>query len=103
MLTLLVSDVDPVDGCVDVAGLQRLSGPLTSPLRLFVTESRAHLLFNRVFPPTAPPLFLPLLLLLLPPLPCTDLAIYLSLEAVLLFFLPRGLPVAGNVYLIEQG
>lgn len=49
VLTLLVSDVDPADGCVDVAGLQRLSGPLTSPLRLFVTESRAHLLFNRVF------------------------------------------------------
>lgn len=45
VLTLLVGDVDPADGCVDVAGLQRLSGPLTSPLRLFVT----HLLFNRVF------------------------------------------------------
>lgn len=38
-LTLLASDVDPVDGRVDVVGLQRLSGPLTSPLRLAVTES----------------------------------------------------------------
>lgn len=58
----------------------------------------------RALPPTsgsldAPPLLLPVLLV--PPLQCTDLAIYLSLEAVLFsFYLGYlGLPVAGNVYL----
>lgn len=43
----LVSDVDPADGCW--LGPQRSSGPLTSPLMLFVTEGWAHLLFSHVY------------------------------------------------------
>lgn len=99
-----MSDVDSVVGSVDVVGLWRLSGPLSPPFRFVFDVMQAELIswrrmqffFSPVFqsrlthlrisnctcppPPPRPPFSAST------PLPCTDLAPSLSLEAVPFFF-----------------